>query len=99
MERAELANKEVMLRLLLELIDIMEGKSVQEDCLPACFDYDDFFRRTQYRPEEGIVVNGKIKKFDDGLVVRYLDKVIVNEDGYEVVLKGGVTGDVKGIGK
>ena len=99
LERAELANKEVMLRLLLELIDIMEGKSAQEDYLPACFDYDDFFRRTQYRPEEGIVVNGKIKKFDDGLVVRYLDKVIVNEDGYEVVLKGGVTGDVKAIGK
>ena len=45
------------------------------------------------------MVNGKIKKFDDGLVVRYLDKVIVNEDGYEVVLKGGITGDVKGIGK
>ena len=99
LERAELANKEVMLRLLLELIDIMEGKSAQEDYLPACFDYDDFFRRTQYRPEEGIVVNGKIKKFDDGLVVRYLDKVIVNEDGYEVVLKGGITGDVKGISK
>ena len=40
------------------------------------------------------MVNGKIKKFDDGLVVRYLDKVIVNEDGYEVVLKGGITGTV-----
>ena len=71
-----------MLRLLLELIDIQEGKSQDTDYLPAYFDYDDFFRRTQYRPEEGIVVNGKIKKLDDSLVVRYLDKVIVKDDGW-----------------
>ena len=94
LERAELANKGIKLRILLELIDIMDGENEADTDLPACFNYEDFFRRTKYRPKEGIVEDGKIRKFDDGLVVRYLDKVIVKEDRYEINLKGGITGDV-----
>ena len=94
LERAEFANKGIKLRILLELIGIMGGKGDADVDLPACKDYEDFFRRTTYKPKDGIMGIGKIRKFDDGLVVRCLDKVIVKEDRYEVHLKGGITGDV-----
>ena len=94
LERAEFANKGIKLRILLELINIMGGKDESDTDLPACNDYEDFFRRTKYRPADDIIEIGKIRKFDDGLVVRCLDKVIVKEDRYEVHLKGGITGDV-----
>ena len=94
LERAEFANKGIKLRILLELIGIMGGKGEADVDLPACKDYEDFFRRTTYKPKDGIMGIGKIRKFDDGLVVRCLDKVIVKEDRYEVHLKGGITGDV-----
>ena len=94
LERAELANKGIKLRILLELIDIMDGENEADTDLPACFNYEDFFRRTTYKPKYGIMGIGKIRKFDDGLVVRCLDKVIVKEDRYEINLKGGITGDV-----
>ena len=39
-----------------------------------------------------IQVLAKIKKFDDSLVVKHLDKA--KDDEYEVVLKGGISGMV-----
>ena len=32
---------------------------------------------------------------NDGVVIRYLDKVVVKDDGYEVAFKAGVTVEVE----
>ena len=43
-------------------------------------------------PEEGVMSpGGKVISFSDDMVVRYLDQVIVKEEGYEVVFKAGVS--------
>ena len=36
-----------------------------------------------------------MEAFNNDLVIRYLDKVVVKEDGYEVVFKAGVTVEVE----
>ena len=57
----------------------------------ACRDYDDFFNRTRYTVPEGVLdENGRMEAFNNDLVIRYLDKVIVKDDGYEVIFKAGV---------
>ena len=54
---AEQANREVQIRLLLDLVDEMAGNSLPEwmtreteavEETGACCDYDDFFNRTRY---------------------------------------------------
>ena len=104
-ERAEHANTEVQIRLLLELVDEMvknslpewmsrEAETVEET--GACNDYDDFFNRTRYTVPEGVLdENGRMEAFNNDLVIRYLDRVIVNDDGYEVVFKAGVRVEVE----
>ena len=57
----------------------------------ACRDYDDFFNRTRYTVPEGVLdENGRMERFNNDLVIRYLDRVVVKEDGYEVEFKAGV---------
>ncbi len=34
--------------------------------------------------------DGRVRAFDDGMVARYLEKVFVREDGYDVMFKAGV---------
>ena len=104
-ERAEHANTEVQIRLLLELVDEMvknslpewmtrEAETVEET--GACRDYDDFFRRTKYTVPEGVLdENGRMEAFNTDLVIRYLDRVVVKDDGYEVAFKAGVSVEVE----
>ena len=106
-ERAEHANTEVQIRLLLELVDEMAGNSLPEwmsreaenenaEETGACRDYDDFFNRTRYTVPEGVLdENGRMESFNNDLVIRYLDKVVVRDDGYEVAFKAGVTVEVE----
>ncbi|MBR0149221.1 MAG: zinc ribbon domain-containing protein, partial [Lachnospiraceae bacterium] len=126
-ERAEQANREVQIRLLLELVDEMVknslpewmqthassdgrkndavitggsadgGGGVQEiEADGSCRDYDDFFKRTKYIVPEGVLdENGRMERFNNDLVIRYLDRVVVYDDGYEVVFKAGVTVEVE----
>ena len=106
-ERAEHANTEVQIRLLLELVDEMVKDSLPEwmsreaenenaEESGACRDYDDFFSRTRYTVPEGVLdESGRMETFNNDLVIRYLDKVIVKDDGYEVVFKAGVTVEVE----
>ena len=62
----------------------------------ACRDYDDFFSRTRYTVPEGVLdENGRMEAFNNDLVIRYLDRVVVKDDGYEVVFKAGVTVEVE----
>ena len=104
-ERAEQANREVQIRLLLELVDEMvknslpewmarEAEAVEET--GACRDYDDFFSRTRYTVPEGVLdENGRMEAWGNDLVIRYLDNVVVKDDGYEVAFKAGVTVEVE----
>ena len=57
----------------------------------ACRDYDDFFSRTRYTVPEGVLdENGQMERFNNDLAIRYLDRVVVQDDGYEVAFKAGV---------
>ena len=106
-ERAEQANREVQIRLLLELVDEMVKNSLPEwmsreaenenaEETGACRDYDDFFSRTRYTVPEGVLdENGRMEAFNNDLVIRYLDRVVVKDDGYEVAFKAGVTVEVE----
>ena len=106
-ERAEHANTEVQIRLLLELVDEMVKNSLPEwmsreaenenaEETGACRDYDDFFSRTRYTVPEGVLdENGRRDAFNNDLVIRYLDRVVVKDDGYEVAFKTGVTVEVE----
>ena len=104
-ERVEHANTEVQIRLLLELVDEMvknslpewmarEAEAVEET--GACRDYDDFFNRTRYTVPEGVLTeDGRMESFNNDLVIRYPDRVVVEDDGYEVAFKAGVTVEVE----
>ena len=108
-ERAEQANREVQIRLLLELVDEMvmksgtaplwmsrEAENENAEETGACRDYDDFFSRTRYTVPGGVLdENGRMERFNNDLVIRYLDRVIVKDDGYEVAFKAGVTVEVE----
>lgn len=105
-ERAEQANREVQIRLLLELVDEMVKNSLpewmareaqpEEEQTGACRDYDNFFSRTRYTVPEGVLdENGRMEAFNNDLVIRCLDRVVVKDDGYEVVFKAGVTVEVE----
>ena len=97
---------EVQIRLLLELVDEMVKNSLPEwmagetqvegEETGACRDYDDFFKRTRYKVPEGVLTeDGRMESFNNDLVIRYLDRVVVKDDGYEVVFKAGVTVEVE----
>ena len=130
-ERAEHANTEVQIRLLLELVDEMVKDSLPEWMQAhastdgrkkdgvvitggsanggggaqntgetvddgSCRDYDDFFSRTRYTVPEGVLdENGRMERFNNDLVIRYLDRVVVQDDGYEVAFKAGVKVEVE----
>ena len=36
-------------------------------------------------------MDGQVVGYDNEMVIRYLDRVVVNDQNYEVQLKGGVT--------
>ena len=46
-------------------------------------------------PEGVLDEDGRMEAFNNDLVIRYLDKVVVDEEGYEVVFKAGVTVEVE----
>ena len=123
LERAGHADRELHLRLLMELVEILEesaepiqplnehnatferaggsmiggdvsGRIVVKrvDKEPgACYDVEDFFRLTRPRYPESVIEEGMVRGYDNEMVIRYLDRVIVNDDSYEVRLKGGVS--------
>lgn len=68
---------------------------------PACRDYDEFFVRTHKTPPNGIFdAYGRVKKFNDDMVVRYIDHITVIDDGFDVHFKVGVklritTGEIR----
>ena len=77
-ERAGHANRELHIRLLLEILD---AESVEEgDWPPECSDYEEFFIRTRTE-----------KRMDFEEAMRHVEKIIVQEKGLEVVFKAGIS--------
>lgn len=103
-ERAKYANREVQVRILLELVDqmvaapssawhvLLEGTMEKEASdSPACYDYEDFFHRTKYTvPKDILGGDGKMILFSNDLVIRYLDRIMVHDWGFEVAFKAGI---------
>ena len=61
------------------------------DAPAACYDYEDFFRRTRALYPEDVLSHGRVRKFHEEMVLRHVEKVLVRENGYEVQMKAGVT--------
>ena len=51
----------------------------------ACYDLADFYERT-----DRITQWGPVKAFDDDLTKRFVDKIVVQQDGIEVQFKAGI---------
>lgn len=60
----------------------------------SCYDYGEFFRLTRYEVPKGVLENGRLVRFDNGLVIRYLGKVLVEDDGYRILFKAGLEVEV-----
>ena len=127
LERAEYSNRELQIRLLLELVDEMEAvakrcrdlfgtvEDVQRDAklshlrepdmttaeyAPSCSDYDEFFRRTHVDLADGMLdMMGRLVKFDDAMVLKYIDHLTVTDDGFDVIFKAGLAIHVKATNK
>lgn len=85
--KAESDLQSIHIRILLELIDAMEGNDMPPYVpdSPACFDCSDFFERTKE-----INHSGPVTEFSDDDVRRYIEKIVVYQDRMDVVFKGGV---------
>ena len=46
-------------------------------------------------PEGVLDENGRMERFNNDLVIRYLDRVVVQEDVYEVMFKAGVSAEIR----
>lgn len=46
---------------------------------------------TRPKYPEGVIEEGMVRGYDNEMAIRYLDRVVVLDDAYEVRLKGGVT--------
>ena len=95
LERAELLHREMLVRFLLELSDeikVSENLKQNDTVSAACFDSEDFFYRTRHPLPEGLLDSqGRFTRFDDLLVIRYLDRVVVEEKRYQVCFKAGIS--------
>ena len=93
-KRADLANKDVHLRCMMELIDTMQHKDPGDHDIeyksPACSDYGEFFRRTRNWEDDTMIgEDGGLKAFYDKIIIRYMDHVEIGNDSYCVRFKCG----------
>ena len=93
-KRAELGVQRIQAISLLDLVDSIEGRvtldmAVARQCKngspAACYDTDDFIRRTSKRYERDA-----LNHYDDDLTRRFVEKVIVKEDSITVRFKAGI---------
>lgn len=93
-ERAEAANREMQLRMLLGLIDQLGSQTNTlrpVNSTPACYTAADFYTRTRYVvPAHLLSAQHRLERFDDALVARYLSKVVVTNGHRKVYLKAGI---------
>ena len=80
-------------------MNVMRGEaSLQYDA--SCADYDEFFRRTHVDLADGMLdMMGKVVRFDDAMVLKYIDHLTVTDDGFDVIFKAGLAIHVKATNK
>lgn len=90
-KRAEMGVQRIQAISLLDLVDSIEGRTILDMAVArqsnpaACYDTDDFIRRTsrRYGPDT-------LDHFDDDLTRRFVERVVVNEDNVIVRFKAGI---------
>jgi len=86
-DRRKHRTKELGIALYTRTRSTPSGRSTQND---------DFFCRTRYTVPEGVLTeDGRMESFNNDLVIRYLVRVVVKDDGYEVIFKASVTVEVE----
>lgn len=59
---------------------------------PACYDVDEFFEWTRHDPPESLMDSkGKMVAFNNDLVIRHIDLITVQDRGYDIHFKAGIT--------
>lgn len=98
LERAEAVRCGVQIRTLLQLIDSMQkygmGRTVDATAPEdgSCSNVEEFYRLTQHILPEGLLdKKGEMIRFDDAVIIRYLDHITVQDDGLQVVFKAGIS--------
>ena len=58
----------------------------------SCVEYEDFFLWTRPRyPDDLMTETGYIRRFDNDMVIRYIEKIVVKKDQIEFHMKAGIT--------
>ena len=98
LERAEAVRGSVQVRTLLQLIDSMQkygmGRTVHVTTTEdgSCSDIEEFYRITQHILPAGMLdKNGEMVRFDDAIIIRYLDHIMVQDDGLLICFKAGIS--------
>ena len=68
----------------------MSGEEIREQEIPACYDIDDFFRRTNRHDH-----HGPITEFSDDDVIRYVDMITVFPEKMVVKFKADLEIEVE----
>ena len=78
----------------------MGHSEASEDYDASCSDYDEFFRRTHVDLADGMLdMMGRLVRFDDAMVLKYIDHLTVTDDGFDVIFKAGLAIHVKATNK
>ncbi len=73
-----------------------EGDKPEAVYSPACFDAEEFYTRTRHDIPESIMdAKGRMAVFDNELVTRYVDLITVQDYGYDIHFRAGLTISVK----
>lgn len=106
-ERARYANEALNARRLLELVAYVASQREKPSALsapeppresespdpdPSCHDADDFYRRTATPPPAGTLgANGLFVSFNNELVIRFVEKIVVLPDAFLIQFKAGIS--------
>ena len=83
-----------------KLSHLREPDMTTAEYAPSCSDYDEFFRRTHVDLADGMLdMMGKVVRFDDAMVLKYIDHLTVTDDGFDVIFKAGIAIHVKATNK
>lgn len=83
-----------------KLSHLREPDMTTAEYAPSCSDYDEFFRRTHVDLADGMLdMMGKVVRFDDAMVLKYIDHLTVTDDGFDVIFKAGLPIHVKATNK
>jgi len=89
LKKGELGMREVQVHSLLKLIDAILEKESEPVKAPedgSCSDIETFYGMT-----DQILQWGPLTEYDNKLFKRFVDKVVVKENGFEVRFKAGIS--------